>query len=161
MTPLMLQDAICKELEKLFADSSYKVRTETVEDEPVFKPFTIYKQHLPVPKSDDDEDPIPYIIVRINSGEDPGGRTSSNTVRVVIVIGTWDDDLSAQGHVGVMNAIHDIYERFSKNPMVGAVGYFDGDFEWVMQEDDYFPYFFGACSLTFRIAAIRREDPFT
>lgn len=126
MTPLMLQDALVEEMKKLFADSSYKVRTETVEDEPVFKPFQVFKQHIPVPKSDDDEDPVPYIIVRLISGDDPGGKTSDNTVKVVIVIGTWDDDSSAQGHVGVMNAIQDIYERFSKNPMVGTVGFLMG-----------------------------------
>lgn len=161
MTPLMLQDALIEELQVLFADSSYKVRTETVEDEPLFRTFQFFRQYLPIPKSDDDEDPIPYIIVRLIEGDDPGGRDSANTVKVAIVIGIWDDDLSAQGHVSVMNAIHDIYERFSKNPMVGSVGFFDGDFEWMMQEDDYFPYFFGACSMNFRIAAIRREDPFT
>ena len=36
-----------------------------------------------------------------------------------------------------------------------------GNFHWALQEDNYWPYFFGACTLNFNIPSIRRENEFT
>lgn len=154
MTPLNLQDELIKELERLFEGKVYK----SPEGENVS--LKVFPQDIPRQVNDDDSDPIPYIIVRLNKGDDEGGRDSFNTVRVVIIVGMWDDSPDEQGYRDVMNAIQDIYERFAKNPNLNAIAQFSGDFHWAMQEDGYFPYYFGACTLSFYIAAIRREDPF-
>lgn len=155
MTPLMLQDELVEEVKRLLEDYLYKMPTgERV-------PVKVYAQNIPVNETDDEEEPIPYIIVRLNSGEDSGIRDSVNTVKLVIIIGIWDDGLEAQGHRDVMNIIQKVYMRFQTNPNLNNKAVYSGEFNWALQEDGYYPYFFGACSLSFHIAAIRREDRFT
>lgn len=154
MTPLDLQDELVEELKRLFSDYLYKAPSgERV-------PIQVFPQSLPVNETDDDEDPIPYIIVRLNTGKDEGTRDSNNTVKLVVIIGTWDKDLKAQGHRDVANIIQKIYHRFQTNPNLNGKAVHSGAFDWMLQEDNYYPYYFGACSLSFHIAAIRREDPF-
>lgn len=154
MTPLMLQDELVEEMKRLLRDYLYK----TPAGERV--PINVFAQSIPVNETDDDEDPIPYIIVRLNSGEDDGTRDSFNTVKLVIIVGIWDDALDSQGHRDVMNIIQKVYHRFQTNPNLNNKAVYSGKFDWAMQEDGYYPYFFGACSLQFHIAAIRREDEF-
>lgn len=167
MTPLDLQDDLVAELKELFQPFLYKVPMD-LEDLDTGDggaaaskrvPLNVYSQALPVQQSDEEEDPVPYLIVRLSSGEDPGGGSSFNTVKLVIIIGIWDDALDNQGHRDVLNIIQKIYERFSKNPCLNHRSVYTGEFNWAAQEDGYFPYFFGACSMSFNIAAIRREDP--
>lgn len=174
MTPINLQDDLVDELKHLFEPFAYKapLDIEDFEDEtedsekeaaeqPRYKrvPLNVYAQALPVQESDEDADPVPYLIVRLSSGSDSGGESSFNTVKLVIIIGIWDDDLSNQGHRDVLNIIQKIYERFSKNPCLNHRSVYTGEWNWALQEDGYFPYYFGACSMSFNIAAIRREDP--
>ena len=153
MTPLMLQDELVEELKRLFQNFLYKSPSgENV-------PINVFWQNIPINENDDDDDPIPYIIVRLNGGKDDGTRDSSNVVKLVIVIGIWNDSLDNQGYRDVSNIIQKIYERFQTKPNLNGKAVFDGEFNWMLQEDNYYPYSFGACSLTFNIAAIRREDP--
>ncbi len=154
MTPLMLQDGLVEEMKRLL--KGYRYKTPAGEHVPI----KVFPQSIPVNETEDDEDPIPYIIVRLKSGNDDGTQDSFNTVEVVIIIGIWDDALDSQGHRDVMNIIQKVYERFHKNPSLNNKAVYSGGFNWAMQEDGYYPYFFGACSLKFRIAAIRREDEF-
>lgn len=69
-----------------------------------------------------------------------------------------DDDLQQQGYRDAMNIFQKIYHRFQAKPNLNGVAVFNGEFHWANQEDGYFPYFFGACTLSFNIPAIRRED---
>ena len=154
MTPLMLQDELVEEMKRLFSDYLYKApKGERV-------PINVYAQNIPINETDDEADPVPYLIVQLNSGKDDGTRDSFNTVNLVIIIGIWDGALDAQGHRDVSNVIHKIYERFQKNPNLNGIAAYSGEFDWMLQEDNYYPFSFGACSLKFHIAAIRREDPF-
>lgn len=154
MTPLELQDELVAEMPKILDGYLYHT--------PAGKrvPINVFPQSLPVNETDDEDDPIPYIIVRLNNGEDKGGRDSNNTVKLVIIIGIYDHGREAQGHRDVMNIIQKVYQRFHENPNLNGKAVYAGEFDWAMQEDTYYPYSFGACSLSFNIAAIRREDPF-
>lgn len=154
MTPLMLQDELVEEMKRLFADYLYKNSLgERV-------PIKVYAQNIPIQQNDDEEDPVPYIIVRLNSGNDPGTRDSNNTVKLVIIGGVWDGEKEAQGHRDLMNIFQKVYERFQTTPNLNNKAVYCGDFNWALQDDNYYPYSFGACSLSFNIAAIRREDIF-
>lgn len=155
MTPIMLQDELVEESRRLLQGHLYKEPGGTR------IPINVYAQNIPVVESDDEADPVPYIIVRLNSGEDTGERESNNTVKLVIIIGLWDDSLDAQGHREVLNIIQKFYERFHKDPNLNNKAVYAGDFHWALQEDGYYPYFFGACTLNFHIAAIRKEDRFS
>lgn len=154
MTPLMLQDELVEEMSRLLDGYLYK----TPAGERV--PIKVYAQNVPINETDDDEDPIPYVIVRLNSGDDEGTRDSFNIVKLVIIIGIWDDSLDNQGHRDILNIVQKVYERFHENPNLNNKAVYTGDFHWALQEDTYYPYSFGACSLNFNIAAIRREDRF-
>lgn len=154
MTPVMLQDELVEEIKRLLSNTSFKTPTGA------FVPMNVFAQSIPVNETDDDEDPVPYVIIRLNRGDDPGTRDSFNTVKLVIIIGIWDDGLENQGHRVVLNVIQKIYQRFQTIPNLNNKAVYSGEFNWALQEEGYYPYFFGACSLDFRIAAIRREDEF-
>lgn len=154
MTPLVLQNELVEEMRELFKDYTYK----TPAKERVS--LNVYAQHIPINETDDEEDPVPYLIVRLNNGNDDGSQCSFNEVNLVMVVGIFDDDKDAQGHRDVMNIIWKIYERFHRNPNLNGKAVYNGAFHWAVQEDNYYPYYFGACSISFNIAAIRREDKY-
>ena len=154
MTPIMLQDELVEEMKRLLANHLYKTPAGGR------IPINVFAQNIPVNETDEDEDPIPYIIVRLNSGDDDGTRDSFNKVKLVIIIGIWDDSLDNQGHRDILNIVQKVYERFHTNPNLNNKAVYAGEFNWALQDDTYYPYSFGACSLNFNIAAIRREDEF-
>lgn len=152
MTPLELQDLLCEEIKQMLKPHRFKNQFgEDVE-------MQVFPQHIPINETDDEEDPIPYVIVRLNRGDSPLSRDSANTVDLVIIVGVWDDDLEAQGHRDILNVIQKIYERFASSPTLGGRAVFTGDFHWATQEDNYYPYFFGAARIQFWIGSVRRED---
>lgn len=155
MTPLELQDELVEEFKKLFKEWLYK---NPAGGDRI--PLKIFAQHIPINETDDEDDPIPYLIVRLNTGDDDGTQSSFNEVNLVVIVGIWDDDLNAQGHRDIMNIIQKIYERFNKDPNLNNKAAYKGPFHWMTQEDNYYPYYFGACSISFNIAAIRREDKY-
>lgn len=153
-TPLDLQDELIKEIRKILDGYLYRTADGTR------IPINIYSQAIPVPDSDeDDKDPIPYIIVRLSSGDDDGAKDSFNTVSTVIIVGVMDDKPDQSGYKDCMNIFQKIYNRFNQNPNLNGMATYDGEFHWANQEDNYYPYFFGACQMKFRIPSIRREDP--
>lgn len=155
MTPLDLQDALVAEVRKILDGYLYKTPRGTR------VPMNVYAQNEPISESDEDEESaIPYVIVRLNNGDDNGKRDSFNVVNVVFIVGVMDDEPDQQGYRAAMNVFQKIYERFQQTPNLNGKAVFDGEFHWANQENKYFPYFFGACSLSFNIPAIRREDPF-
>lgn len=155
MTPLELQDELVDEMSRILDGYMYR------NPEGEYIPINVFAQNIPMNEADSEDDPVPYIIVRLSSGEDDGSRDSFNTVSVVVIIGIWDDSLNSQGHRDVMNIIQKIYQRFHENPDLNRKATYAGGFKWAMQDDTYYPYSFGACHMKFYIAAIRREDYFT
>lgn len=127
------------------------------------KKLNFYAQDTPINQTESGReiDPCPYIIVRLNTGADEGSRDSNNVVNVILIIGLWDDAVDVQGYRDVMGIIQKIYDRYHKDPMLMNQFMYAGNFNWKMQEDNYFPYFFAACSLDFYIPAVRRENAFT
>ena len=162
-TPLELQDNLVEELKTLYVNWKYKnphYNPQLSNEEEEYIPLKIFAQHIPVEEVEEEDDPIPYVLVRLKDGDDEGKADSENTVRVVFIAGIWDDDHNAQGHRDIMNILWKLYIRFQKNPNLNNMATSTGEFHWMAQEDNYFPYFFGACTMTFNIAAVRREDPY-
>lgn len=154
MTPVMLQEALMRESKKILKDMDFKT--------PLGKrvPMNVYAQNIPIAETDDDVDPVPYLIVRLSSGNDDGTRDSFYNIRVILIVGIWDDDLESQGHRDILSVIDKIFSRFATNPVLEKQYVFTGNFHWATQEDNYYPYYFGACNLDFNIPAVRREDPY-
>lgn len=151
MTPVMLQEELMDEFSKLTEEMRFKMPGGG------YGKMGIYAQDIPILENQEQEEPFPYLIVRLINGTDSGDSDSKNTVHLVIIIGIWDDALDAQGHRDIMNVVGKIYERFSKNPYLNEKAVYSGGFEWKLQDDAYYPYYFGACMVSFTIPAIRRE----
>lgn len=151
MTAAVLQEKLCDEISLIFADDCFSDSSgERVK-------MNVFEQELPIRESDEDADPVPYIIVRVEQGTTKSGNDAQE-VLVTILIGYFDDNLKHNGHKGVLGIIQKIHERFEKNPMLAHMFIFQDPFDWALQDEDSYPYYFGAISMTFRTAAIRKED---
>ena len=162
MTALEFQQQLKDELVKVFKNCKYKDPSGNR------VPLNFFTQHLPVADREDEDDPFPYIIVKLAGGDDPGNGPGNYSIRAILVIGVYDEDRDAQGHQDVLNIIHKIYERFSLDPRLDDEAIYliengsgDNGFHWAIQEDAYYPYFIGACTMNFAIPSIRREDKYS
>lgn len=153
MTAVMFQEELCRELERIFEGSIFKDSTGK------YGKIKVYEQNLPIPESDDEPDPAPYIIVRLESGKTETG-VDPQEVEVTLIINYFDDSMKNSGHKGVLGIIQKIYERFEKEPILEGGYYFMDPFEWALQDEPSFPNFIGVAGMTFGISAIRRESEY-
>lgn len=153
MTATTLQEELVKELEAIFRGDLFKDSLGK------YVKLNIYEQQLPIREGEDAPDPIPYIIVRIETGSTKSG-IDPQEVLVTMLFGYFDDDPQNNGHKGVLGMIQKVHERFEKQPMLANQFMFQDPFDWALQDEESFPYFFGAASMTFKTAAIRKEDKF-
>lgn len=110
---------------------------EEMEDEPPEPPQD--------PEADDD--PFPYLIVRLDKG-DIAGPEAAHTINVIVLVGIFDDDPRNQGHIAVMEIIEQIQQHYQENPVLGAFS-LTGEFNWALQDEESYPYYFGVCSFAF------------
>ena len=126
--------------------------------------LNIYAQNLPIREDEDAPDPVPYIVVRVLDGK-VKGWVEAQEVQVMLILGCFDDNINNDGHEILLELIQKIEERFLKNPILSKQFMFLNDeqhpFEWALQEEESFPYFFGAISMSFRTPTIRKEDKYT
>lgn len=173
MIATFLQDDLAADLADIFKHFRLKnPQGETVG-------LNIFKQSLPIPTAKDipdtvtdeeleegkynaeaEEDPYPYIIVRVEQGT-IDKIDQEQAVIVNLIIGVIDRDYNNQGHKDVLNIIQRVYERFAKNAILAAKYECVMPITWALQDEESFPYFFGGMALTFETIPIRREDPFT
>ena len=152
MTANDLQKEIQKDLEALLADRRYE--TPAGEKAAV----QVFRQFVPKRASEEDDDPFPYIEVRIAGGRLPN-QESPEKVQVFLIIGIYDDDHENNGMESVMEIIHVIKVHYEETPLLAGKFVCDTEespIEWDLQEEDSWPYFFGIMSLVFDIPAPRR-----
>ena len=153
MTATMLQEEIVKELKAIFRGDLFKNSLGE------YVKLNVYEQQLPIREDENSPDPMPYIIVRLETGSTKSG-TDPQEVLVTLLFGYFDDSPENNGHKGVLGMIQKVHERFEKQPMLANQFMFQDPFDWALQDEESFPYFFGAASMTFKTAAIRKEDKF-
>ena len=128
--------------------------------------FTGYEQYLPVIKNDD-EDPdqfFPYFLVRIGEGKvDPNDGFPLWYVSVNVYVAIHDEDLHNRGHYSLLTAITRILSRFDSMATLGEPGYMayrcdSTSTTWALQDDDTYPYFFGAVQLYFWLPMQGRKE---
>lgn len=172
MVATFLQSELADELRKILAD--FRLKNPKGETSSI----NIFEQLLPMPKPSDrmeiapellenglveeqtDPDPYPYILVRTQDGEIEN-EDSAQKVNLALLIGIYDPDYSKQGHKDILNIIAKIYERFAKMPVLNGKYIIQYPILWALQDEETYPYYFGGMNLTFEIAAIRREDPYS
>lgn len=157
MTVIDLQKALLEEMKQIFSSDIFKDSTGK------YVSLNVFEQWLPIRKDEDEQDPVPYIIVRIEVAE-VKGWTEAQVVETSLLIGCFDDDTNNVGHKTVLEIIQRIEERFFKNPMLASQFMFLNDdqhpFDWALQDEESFPYYFGAVRMYFNTPAIRKEDKY-
>lgn len=172
-TPLFLQQALIEEIKEITSGMLFKAPGK--ED---LVPLSVYGQALPIPILDsvgegegldsisysDGQlaDPVfkcPWCQVKIQNGTITETNGPQN-VEVAICFGVFDKNNQNKGHQDVLNLIQKVYNRFSVNPLLERQYTCTGAFEWALQEEDTYPYFFGAIGTTFQFMGYRRELKF-
>lgn len=169
-TPYFLQEALKEDIRKMLEGNLFK------NPDPSGKkhiPMSIYGQNLPLAAVKAEEQPetvidytddmisdpvynCPWCLVKIDSGEIKGPN-ESQTVVAAICYGIFDDDRQNDGHKDILNLIQKTYERYARNPVLCKNYRCKQDFEWSVQREDTYPYYFGAISMTFEMDGIKLE----
>lgn len=150
MNARILQDALVVDLQKLFHNRRYKTPGGG------FSALSVFSQNLPKRESEDEDDPFPYIIARINGG-DIEDQTTPCKVSVFLLIGIFDDDVENQGHRAVLEIMEVIQEHYEGTPLLDGQFVFTDPFHWALQDEESYPYFFGGVEITFDVPAPRRK----
>ena len=149
MTSRKLQKAIKADLRELFATDQF-----TTPDGQIASPAP-YPQFLPPPETADDTDPFPYIIVRIDSGGIET-QTDPHKISIIVVIGIFEDSLENKGHESVLEIIERIQQHYEETPALKECVCAD-PFNWALQDETSYPYFYGAVNLVFHAPAPRAK----
>lgn len=164
MTPIELQEELGAEVEYILKDIQLKTADGGM------KQIEAFSQELPKRlqnvtgdsvMADEDIDPYPFCVVKIDSGE-LGTAQSAHEVKTVLVLGVFDDDISCQGHRVILTMIQRIMERFTKDPVLNRRYRINEEagFNWTLDEEDRHPYYLGALSMTWDMFFVRREDKY-
>ena len=158
MTVRNLQKELMKDIGNIFEKDLFKDSLGK------YVSLNVYAQNLPIREDEDAPDPVPYIVVRVLDGK-VKGWVEAQEVQVMLIFGCFDDNVNNDGHEILIELIQKIEERFLKNPILSKQFMFLNDeqhpFEWALQEEESFPYAFGAISMSFRTPTIRKEDKYT
>ncbi len=155
-TTFDLQRELKDDLDRLFSE----VRLKNAAGDSVSPTVFIYD--LPVPETDDDVElsEMPYIIIRTSAGKiaDWDSFSQIKQITVLLLIGIYNPDPTRKGHEDVLNIIQRIEIHLGKSRRVGnfTVG---SNFEFVTQETDTHPYYFGGITVTFEAPRVIKEDP--
>ena len=117
---------------------------------------TVAEQNLPKRESEEDDDPFPYIIVRLSEGQ-IASQADAYAVDTYLLIGAYDGSTENNGHRTVMEIIEKIQQRYEENPCLAGKYVLQDPVSWALQDEESWPYFFGAMSLTWSATAPRRK----
>ncbi|MCD8364774.1 MAG: hypothetical protein LUC83_02975 [Clostridiales bacterium] len=154
MTFKNLQDDLIEDVQNILKD----IRTKNTDEEEV-EGITGYAHRLPITQSDEDDPAqyFPYFIVRFDMGKTANDDDCWH-VATDIIIGVHDTALE-DGHEHILVAIQRIVDRYASDPWLLGKYRADQDIQWVVQEDDTYPFYFGAVAINFSVPKIGRREP--
>ena len=147
-----LQDAICRDIEELFRGDSF----QAVEGGITGK-VRAFKQYLPRLEAENEETLFPFVIVKVDSGTIPSPN-DAHRVKILLWAGVYDDSPENNGHIGVLEILERIQQHYQEKPTLGPAVYAD-PFEWALQDEESFPFFYGGCYVSFDLPAPRSVLP--
>ena len=175
MTARIFQEALVADLTELFSGDYYKTPEvlpqeewpEWLKERPELqKDFNThrmdhpkaYAQFLPKRESDDADDPFPYIIARLYDGAIEN-QEDAYKINAILLVGVFDDDPANQGHYTVLEIMERIQRHFEERPVLAEKFRLSNaePVQWALQDEESFPYFFGACYLSFDLLPPRNE----
>ena len=150
MIPMDLQKELKERLEQEFADKLF----ENPNGELV--PIQIFEQHLPQ-KQKEDLSLYPYIIIQLNNGTQ-ANETAAEGIKVVFLIGVFQEDSENQGYRNVVRVINRISSNLKQNPTVKRQFQLNYPYDWALYDEDVAPYFFGGIETTWNVPTFSRTE---
>ncbi len=122
-------------------------------DEKKYRAPTVFMMDLP--KKNDDERCIPYILIQVLTGKDEQNPAEDDysTCSIRIVTAVYSDDMS-EGKLNVLNVITRLRLGLLKRRTIGGAFHLGKDIEWVVDPAPPVPYFFGEMIMTFEMPPI-------
>lgn len=107
----------------------------------------------------EDDKNYPYCLVMLDSGN-IGTLSRGETVNVNLIFGIFDDDLECKGSEVILNMIQRVSQRFIKYPALNGQYRLNTEngIEWVLDQEDRYPFYYGAMSMAFDMFFVERED---
>lgn len=173
-TPYLCQKALAREMHNIARGMLFEKANPGTEEENGVT-LKVYCQNIPVPDSEvkglessadtinfignEAEDWVlgaPWCNVKIDSGkvQTPG---EDQLVTFAIIFCNFCNDPKKNGYEAILNLFQRVYERFSKEPLLDMQYENTGEFNWELQEEDTYPYFFGVIVTKFKVMGIQRE----
>ena len=156
MTPIILLDDLQKFIEENTADIllEVKVRTGTATEKE--RAAKVYK--MGQPEKDDSTQQIPYILLKVLTGEDGKEdlQPKSSKVRVRMLVAVYSQD-GERGPLALLNLILRIRERLQKQHIIGGRFCLEYPFEYIIYQDTTPPYYLGEIMTIWSIPTIERE----
>lgn len=168
--PVFLRMALEEEIRKITSGMTFK---QPLSEERAH--LSVFGQSLPIPEKKKSENKYeesiayeeeeseeyvfkcPWCVVRIIKGSIEGPNADVS-VLMGVEFGIFDDDLNNQGSDDINNLIWKVYERFSKDPLLANQYTCECNFDFALQEEETYPYFFGAITMNFTYPGIQRES---
>lgn len=160
MTVFQLQQDLAEEIEKILSDMRFK------NSHGKLTPMKAYCQDIPkrkqkirkgalMPEEEETEDPYPFCIVKAESGDI---FRETQRVSIMLILAVFNDDTQNQGQQELLNVIHKISERFIKDPVLKDMYRMEDGIEWVLDDEDRYPYFVGGMTMKWDAFFVERED---
>ncbi|MDO4495181.1 MAG: hypothetical protein Q4B62_05260 [Clostridiaceae bacterium] len=139
---------------------------ETLSQVPLIKPsgetaqIKAYSQFLPIPQStdeDDENDFVPYVVTKIQTGEK--NETDPFVITVGLIICVCNFGMNREGHFDLLNIIQRLENRFARRSYVGNFEV-QPSFEFALQESDTHPFYYAGVILKFNAPKSIKEDDF-
>lgn len=162
MTVFQLQQDLAEEIEKILSDMRFK------NSHGKLMPMKAYCQDIPkrkqkirkgalMPEEEETEDPYPFCIVKAESGDI---FRETQRVSIMLILAVFNDDTQNQGQQELLNVIHKISERFIKDPVLKDMYRMEDGIEWVLDDEDRYPYFVGGMTMKWDAFFVEREDDY-
>lgn len=140
-TPRLCRDALAEMLEELFDGKKFSGQEGR-------KALKIYKQDLPIPDdndvdSDADTACAPYVVVKM-AGGDIEKENEPQKIDFELIICAYDEGRDRAGMQDVGNIKEDIVQQICTVPYFGGIFTILKPIIWALQQDDTYPYYFGA-----------------
>lgn len=122
---------------------------------------TGYEQRLPLVNEDDEDQSeyFPYYIVRITEAS-TADDDEPWVVPVDIYFGVYNADKDALGHRSILNMMQRVIDRFAAEPLFNGKFRALQDIHIALQDEDTYPFYFGAVEIKFQVPKIQRRDPY-
>lgn len=155
MTPENLEADLVEEIKKLF--TGFRLKNSVGN----YAPLNVWEDCAPLKTDVTDADGQsildPYIVVRSVRGttSDPGAHQN---VTVDLVICVYDDETERQGMKDLHHIIEVVNLRFQKEPLLAGAYSLLYPIDWMISDEDTYPFYFGGMELHFELPVITREN---